>query len=91
MLLSLAKLLDAISPESYVTMPSGHLLETENKRIDLFSLYFFVFPIEFPGEHGPFSFHNLCADMHVNLTKFERKGSLEYYRMTFIGKTKLRS
>ena len=45
----------------------------------------------FPGEHGPFSFHKLCADMHVNLTKFERKGSLEYYRMTFIGKTKLRS
>ena len=40
MLLSFAKLLDAISPESYVTIPGGRFLETENKRIDLFSLYF---------------------------------------------------
>ena len=51
-------------------------------------LVFFVFPIEFPGEHGPFSFHKLCADMHVNLTKFGKNSSLEYYDMTFIGKTK---
>ena len=39
MLLSLAKLLDAIPPESYVIMQAGRLPETENKRIDVFTLY----------------------------------------------------
>ena len=39
MLLSLAKLLDAIPPESYVIMQAGRLPESENKKIDLFTLY----------------------------------------------------
>ena len=34
------------------------------------------------------SFHNLCVDMYVNETKFERNSSLEYYHMTCNGKTK---
>ena len=55
--------------------------------IDLFSLCF-VFPTEVPGELNPLSFFNLCVDMQVNETKFERNCSLEYYHMTCIGKTK---
>ena len=48
----------------------------------------FVFPTEVPGELDSLSFHKLCVDMHVNKTKFERKGSLEYYHVTCIEKTK---
>ena len=51
----------------------------------------FVFPKEVPGELDPLSFHKLCVDMHVNKMKFERNGSLEYYRVTCIWKTKLPS
>ena len=50
-------------------------------------LVYFI-PIEVPGELNPLSFHNLCVDVYVNKTKFERNSSLEYYRMTCIGKTK---
>ena len=39
-------------------------------------------------ELDPLSFHNLCVDVHVNKTKFERNGSLECYHVTCTGKTK---
>ena len=67
MLLSLAKLLDAIPPESYVIMQAGRLPESENKKNRPLCLVCFVFPKEVPGELVPFSFpHKLCADMRVN-------------------------
>ena len=48
----------------------------------------FVLPVEVPGGLNNLSVHNLCVDMHVNKTKFERNGSLEYHYMTRIGETK---
>ena len=46
--------------------------------------------VYFPSEglRGIFLFHKLCLHMHVHKTKFKRTSSLEYYHMTFIGKTK---
>ena len=35
-----------------------------------------------------FSFHNLCAHMHVQKTKFRRTCTLEYHLVVCIGKTK---
>ena len=57
--------------------------------MNLFSLYvlFFVFFLFVWGERDSLSFHKLCVDMHVNKTKFEKNGSLEYYHMTCINKT----
>ena len=40
------------------------------------------------GEFSPLSFYELCVDMHVNKTNFERHNSLEYNHMTYLGKTK---
>ena len=51
-------------------------------------LLLLVRPTVVPGELDHLSLHNLCVDMHVNKTKFERKSSLEYYHITCIGKTK---
>ena len=48
----------------------------------------FCFPNRGPGELESLSFHKLCVDMHVNETKFGRKGFLEYYHMTCIAKKK---
>ena len=49
-------------------------------------LFLLVRPTVVPGELDHLSFHNLCVDMHVNKTKFERNSSLEYYHMTCIAK-----
>ena len=57
-----------------------------NSSNRLACLYVF-FLVEVPGELDLLSFQK-CVGMHVNRTKFERNSSVEYYHMTFIGKTK---
>ena len=62
----------------------GRRKEKEQTSLALF----FVFPMKVSEEFAPSSFYKCCVHMYVNRRKSERRSSLEYYHMIYIGKTK---